>query len=104
MNPIFEIIRKASRTIPLLSVETINQVLLDIADTAELGIEGLLEENKKDLDAMNPQDPKYDRLKLSPERIWSIASDMRQVADLPYPVGRILLTRTLPNGLQLSKV
>jgi glutamate-5-semialdehyde dehydrogenase len=104
MNLIFDIIRKASRTIPLLSVTTINQVLLDVADAAESAIEILLIENKKDLAAMALQDPKYDRLKLTPERIKSIASDIRQVAQLPYPVGKTLLTRTLPNGLELSKI
>jgi glutamate-5-semialdehyde dehydrogenase len=99
----FEEVRKASRSIPLLAVEVINYVLLDVADTAEHRIEVLLQENKKDLQAMDLHDPKYDRLKLTPERIKSIAADIRQVAALPYPVGKTLLTRTLPNGLELSK-
>jgi hypothetical protein len=39
MNSLFDQIRKASRTIPLLEVSTINQVLLDIADKTEASIE-----------------------------------------------------------------
>lgn len=104
MNLLFEQVRKASRSIPLLKVEIINQVLLDVADAAEITIERLLRENEKDLVAMDRQDPKYDRLQLTPERIKSIAADIRQVVDLPYPIGKTLSTRTLPNGLELSKV
>jgi glutamate-5-semialdehyde dehydrogenase len=52
---------------------------------------------------MDSQDPKYDRLKLSAERIGNIATDIRKVAELPYPVGKVLLTRQLANGLHLSK-
>jgi glutamate-5-semialdehyde dehydrogenase len=104
MNPLFNQIRKASRTIPLLEVSTINQVLLDIADKTEVSIGFLLQENEKDLAVMDLQDPKYDRLRLTPERISNIANDIRQVARLPYPVGKTLLTRNLPNGLELFKV
>ena len=39
---------------------------------------------------MDPSDPKYDRLKLTKERIVAIASDIRNVAALPSPLGRIL--------------
>ena len=53
---------------------------------------------------MDPANPLYDRLKLTPERLEGIASDMRQVAKLPSPLGRILEDRTLPNGLRLRKV
>jgi glutamate-5-semialdehyde dehydrogenase len=104
MKLLFEQVRKASRSLPLLKAETINRVLLDVADAAETTIEQLLQENEKDLAAMDLQDPKYDRLKLTPERIKSIAADIRQVVDLPYPIGKTLSTRTLPNGLELSKV
>jgi glutamate-5-semialdehyde dehydrogenase len=103
MNSSFDKIKKASRSIPLIEVEVINQVLLDVARKAEEGIEVLLQENSKDLAVMDSQDPKYDRLKLSAERIGNIATDIRKVAELPYPVGKVLLTRQLANGLHLSK-
>jgi hypothetical protein len=47
MNLLFEQVRKASRSIPLLKVEIINQVLLDVADAAEITIERLLRRMKR---------------------------------------------------------
>ena len=49
-------------------------------------------------------DPKYDRLLLNPERLSAIAQDLRNVAALPAPVGEVLQTKRLDNGLELSKV
>lgn len=95
---------KAARKLGLLSVNTINATLLAIADEAEKQTDFLLAENAKDLALMPTDDPKYDRLKLTAERIKGIANDIRNVAALPYPVGKTLEERTLPNGLHLQKV
>jgi len=96
--------QQASRQLVLASEDAINQVLLAVAGEAEKQTEKLLAENQKDLALMDPNDPKYDRLKLTANRISAIASDIRNVATLPYPVGHSLMEKTLPNGLQLSKV
>ena len=53
---------------------------------------------------MNPEDPKYDRLKLTEARLQDIAEGLRQVAGLPSPLGRTLKRRTLPNGLRIRRV
>ena len=45
-----------------------------------------------------------DRLTLSTERIADIAAALRQVADLPDPVGEVVRGSTLPNGLELRQV
>jgi glutamate-5-semialdehyde dehydrogenase len=45
-----------------------------------------------------------DRLQLDPKRIAAMAQGVREVADLPDPVGRILEDRTRPNGLRLQKI
>jgi len=82
----------------------INQVLLDVADAAIEHTPLLLQENQKDLDRMDPADPKYDRLKLTAERIASIAEDIRTVAALDSPLGAELSDKTLPNGLHIRKV
>jgi glutamate-5-semialdehyde dehydrogenase len=94
----------AGRTMVNISAEKVRTVLEDVADAAVSNTETLLAENKKDLDRMDPQDPKYDRLKLSAERIKDIAKDMKSVAALPNVLGKTLAERTLPNGLQLTKV
>ena len=53
---------------------------------------------------MQPDDPKYDRLKLTEARLQDIAKDLRNVADLTSPLGRTLLHKDLPNGLEISKI
>jgi glutamate-5-semialdehyde dehydrogenase len=53
---------------------------------------------------MQETDPKYDRLKLTEERIRDIAKDLRSVSALPSPLGITLENKTLENGLILEKV
>lgn len=103
-TPIFEKVLKASRTLNLLDVDTINKVLNDVADAAIANTQSILVENAKDLARMDKADPKYDRLQLSPDRIEGIAGDIRNVASLDYPVGKVLSENSRPNGLKISKV
>lgn len=103
-TPIFKQVLKASRSLNLIDEAKINAVLLEVADVAEMQIDAILVENAKDLARMDPADPKYDRLKLTADRIRGIAADMRNVAALPSPVGRILSETVRPNGLKISKV
>jgi glutamate-5-semialdehyde dehydrogenase len=102
-TPVFENVLKASRTLNLLDEKTINAVLTEVADAAMANTDNILAENKKDLSRMDKNDPKYDRLQLSAERIEGIAADMRNVASLPSPVGRVLSETTRPNGLKITK-
>jgi glutamate-5-semialdehyde dehydrogenase len=53
---------------------------------------------------MNPDDPKYDRLQLTAERIDGMVSDLRNVTHLPNPLGRILMETTRPNGINITKI
>jgi glutamate-5-semialdehyde dehydrogenase len=101
-NSYFENARSAGRK--SVSEVVINQVLKDLANTAVTRTGYLILENQKDLDLMDPKDPKYDRLKLTPERIGDIAKEIRNVALLDTPLGQILSDKTMPNGLQISKV
>ncbi|MDD6210733.1 MAG: glutamate-5-semialdehyde dehydrogenase [Bacteroidales bacterium] len=104
METVFKSVQAASRTLNLLDAATINQVLLAVADEAEKEIPSILEANRKDLSRMDPNDPKYDRLMLTEERIKGIASDMRNVASLPSPTGRILSETRHPNGMTITKI
>ncbi|HXB98729.1 MAG TPA: glutamate-5-semialdehyde dehydrogenase [bacterium] len=67
---------------------------------------GLLAENAKDMAAAEGQlaPAMLDRLKLTPARIEAMAVGLLQVAALPDPVGVVLWSRTLDNGLKLAKV
>jgi len=94
----------ASRKLNLVEGETINCVLLDLAKEARANADFILSENKKDLDRMDATDPKFDRLKLTKERIDGIAADIENVAGLPNPVGRVLMETVRPNGMKITKV
>lgn len=95
--------RRASKSLLRLPDDVIIMVLNDTADALVSNTDSILEANAKDLSRMSSDDPKYDRLKLTPERIAGIASDMRNVATLPSP--RVELeSRVRPNGLKIKKV
>lgn len=94
----------ASRALHLIDEATINKVLIALATAAENATDTILAANAKDLAKMDVANPKYDRLKLTRERIVSIASDIRQVAQLPSPLERILSKTTRPNGMILTKI
>jgi glutamate-5-semialdehyde dehydrogenase len=94
----------ASRKLNLVEAEKVNKVLFELANQARKNCELILNENEKDLERMDPQDPKYDRLKLTEERIKGIAADIENVANLPSPVGIILKEEVRPNGLKIRKI
>ena len=96
--------RQAGMSLAALDDAARNGVLLAVADELERSIPELLRANEQDLVRMDRRSPLYDRLMLTEARIKAIAADMRNVASLPSPLGRILLDRTLPNGLRLRKV
>lgn len=103
-TPVFKSSVEAGRTLNLIDQNKVNEVLLLLADAAVNETDFILSENKKDLDMMHISDPRYDRLMLTPERIESIAADIRTVAALPSPLGKVLLKDTRPNGLVISKI
>lgn len=103
-TPIFKQVRKASSTLNLLSDTQIKAVLNDIADIVDQNTNLILTENKKDLDRMDSADPKYDRLKLTADRIEGITGDMRNVAALPSPLAKVLMGSKTDSGLSINKV
>ena len=90
IKDIFKQVRQAKGSLAFCKEEIINDTLYALADRVEAATDRILEENAKDLAAMDPLNPKYDRLKLTAERIRAIAGGIRQVATLPSPSGRIL--------------
>ena len=107
MDRIKEILHKASEaavSLLMLSDETVSQVLREVAEGLRNATETILAANAKDLARMSPDNPKYDRLKLTRERMAGIASDMENVAGLTSPLGHILSETTRPNGMTISKI
>ena len=96
--------RQAARSLNRRSVEQVNSLLLALADAVENSIPQLLEANALDLARMDKSNPKYDRLQLTDQRLRDIAADMRSVAALPSPLGKIMSSTTRPNGMTISKV
>ncbi len=82
------------------------QVLEAVAEGLIADAETILKENAKDIErgeenGMHPG--MIDRLRLTEERIRSMAEGLRQVAELEDPVGEVLETFTRPNGLKITK-
>lgn len=104
LNETFLAVKLASRKLALMEEKLINEVLNAVADAAIRDKDIILAANSADLQLMNPSDPKFDRLKLTVSRIEDIASDMRNVALLPSPLGKVLYEDVRPNGLKLRKI
>ncbi len=82
------------------------QVLEAVAEGLIADAETILKENAKDIErgeenGMHPG--MIDRLRLTEERIRSMAEGLRQVAELEDPVGEVLEAFTRPNGLKITK-
>lgn len=104
MDSIFQITKDASYTIAGISDERRNTVLNRIADAIVANAATLLEANGKDLERMEKDNPLYDRLLLTQSRLENIAADMRNVAQLESPLGKVTNGRTLDNGLYIRRV
>ena len=100
----FEKALEASRELNCVSASKIDRTLTALADAAEKHTDEILEANREDLARMEPSDPMYDRLLLNRERIAGIAADIRNVASLPSPLGKILSETVRPNGMKITKV
>lgn len=104
INHLIEQSVAASRQLITLSDEAINSILTDTAQELLNRQAEVLAANEQDLARMDPANPKYDRLKLTADRLEGIAGDMANVASLPSPLGRLLSEATRPNGMVIRKV
>ena len=100
----FERVKRASKSLALLSDGQRNEILNAVADAIINNKVRILDANAQDLAKMSKDNPLYDRLQLTDSRLEGIASDMRNVATLPTPLGHITKQKTLPNGLRLCRV
>ena len=104
-----EILVRAKAAAPALrsaSEEDKNRYLFAMADSLIRETKAILAANQEDVRAAegNISPVMIDRLRLSEERIEGMAEGIRQVANLPDPVGKILTSETRPNGLIIEKV
>lgn len=101
---IFDEAREAGFATANLSDVAIAHTLCAVADAVDADAERILAANREDCSRMAEDDPKYDRLLLTRERLAAITEDMRRVAELPSPLGRIIAENVRPNGLRISKI
>jgi len=94
----------ASRMLNLIHADTINEVLIALANETMTKADEILSANALDLVAMEKSNPMYDRLLLTNERLAGIANDIRNVATLPSPLGKTLMQSERPNGIKISKI
>ena len=99
--------RSASRVIARSSTAARNDALLAIADTISKREAHILEENAadvRDAKSANLAAPLIDRLTLTSKSVAAMAEGLRQVAQLPDPVGEVSDMRTRPSGIQVGKM
>lgn len=98
--------RAASRVLATVSSADKNRALTYIAEDLEKYSDKILAANAIDLDNAEKNGMKasmVDRLRLTKERIEGVAEGVRQVRDLPDPIGEVIGAVKRPNGLQIAK-
>ena len=97
--------KAAKKQVAAATTEEKNQALLCMADQLEAHEADILAANAQDMErAKGTIAPvMLDRLLLTPQRIRDMATGMREVAQLPDPVGQVLRREERPNGLVIEK-
>ena len=98
--------RKASRTLASAPSSKKNDFLLRFAELLVKETDSLLTENAKDVSGAEEKGLSaalVDRLRLNPSRISALADGLREVAELPDPVGKISAKWDRPNGISVEK-
>lgn len=99
--------KRAARRLAVLPTSTKNRALLAMADALEAKSDELITANEGDLEAFGTTKDKKamaDRLRLTDKRIKEMAAGIREVAQLPDPVGMMSTMWTRPNGMQVGRV
>jgi glutamate-5-semialdehyde dehydrogenase len=99
--------RQAAVELAKLPTSVKNEVLLAMAKALEQNAEDIIKANQKDVEAAKASGVKealLDRLVLNKSRIEKMAQCIREVAELPDPVGQIVKTWTRPNGLIIGQL
>jgi glutamate-5-semialdehyde dehydrogenase len=99
--------KTASRALANISTEIKNNALFKMSAGLEKEAARLIAENKKDIAAADQKGlskAMIDRLTLNPDRIKAMAEGLRQVAELPDPVGEVLRIVRRPNGMEVGRM
>ena len=99
-------LRSGARLLRSFDAQTKNQVLLRLSEKVHASQQAILHANQLDLDKLPESTAAAfrDRLTLNSARIESMCESLRQIANLPDPVGEVVETKQLANGLNLRRV
>ncbi|MDR0836430.1 MAG: glutamate-5-semialdehyde dehydrogenase [Tannerella sp.] len=95
---------QSAKYLRIIDDDRTNKVLNDLANLLCRNTISILDANKRDLSKMSLDNPKYDRLKLTEERIKSMAEDVRNITKSPSPAGIELGYYVRPNGMRIRKI
>ena len=106
MQQMLSAAKAAKKTVSRLSTQQKNDALEAMAQALLDSQEEILAANQLDLQAAQGHisDVMLDRLRLTPERIQGMAQGIRDVVQLPDPVGRVIEENTRSDGLLIQKV
>jgi glutamate-5-semialdehyde dehydrogenase len=99
--------KQATRILGNLTTEQKNEALLLMADALMTEQASIIQANHLDLQSGRDKGTSsslLDRLALNEQRIEAMAEGLRQIADLPDPVGDQLEAISRPNGLKIDKI
>ena len=99
--------RAAAQRVAELDTVSKRALLLEMAERLEARGEAILAANAEDMReavAKGVQSAMLDRLRLDASRVAAIANALREVAQLPDPVGVVTRRETRPNGLQIERM
>ena len=102
--PLLKSTQKASREIRALSDKRKKELLYALAELLQEESINIVEENTKDVNRLDPNNPKRDRLVLDHARIRELITSLQQIANLPDPSQQSLSMQELSNGLVIEKV
>ena len=97
-------VRDAARVLARTSDTVRREVIRDVAERLIVATDDILRANELDLADYDGDATGRDRLKLSAERIRGVADGLRDVADLPNPLGEVVSSDVRPNGLVVQRV
>ncbi|MCD9096960.1 glutamate-5-semialdehyde dehydrogenase [Luteimonas fraxinea] len=99
--------RDAAAQLAMLDTEARNALLHAMADALDADAGSILAANARDIEAAQARGTAgalLDRLRLDASRLAGVSAAVREVADLPDPVGQVTRDDVRPNGIRVRKV
>ncbi len=97
-------VKSSSARLALLNSNQCTLVLRSLSKKLRESYQVILDKNAKDLACLPKEDPMYDRLLLTKDKIDTITNDVESLTALPSPLGEKKEVKVMENGLRIEKV